>query len=128
MGELLEDHLPHNENNSTINLLGSMDKNSAIVVSALIAFLGVLPSAALSHGGGTDSSGCHRDSKTGTTHCHSSKGASGGTSAQPSAIYFPEECKDEFGLSKLLSQASTGYVRAQCGRSFLLIDTRKYRG
>lgn len=24
----------------------------------------------LAHSGGTDSNGCHRDTKTGTSHCH----------------------------------------------------------
>ena len=84
MRELFEDRLPHNENNSTINLLGSMDKNSAMVVSALIAFLGLLPSAALSHGGGTDSRGCHTNSKTGDYHCHKRKSDTASASSQSS--------------------------------------------
>ena len=92
LGELLERHLAHNETNSTINLLESMDKKSAIAVSALIVFLGLLPSAALSHSGGTDSSGCHNDRKTGGYHCHSSGGASGATGVPPSVVYLPEEC------------------------------------
>lgn len=25
---------------------------------------------ALAHSGGTDSNGCHRDTKTGSSHCH----------------------------------------------------------
>ena len=70
---MLAKHLDHNQIISTINLLGSMDKNSAIAVSALIAFLGFLPSAALSHSGGTNFKGCHTESKTGKSHCHTPK-------------------------------------------------------
>ena len=73
MRELLEHHIADNETNSTTNLPGSMFNNSAIVVSALIAFVGFLPSAALSHSGGTDSGGCHTNSKTGDYHCHTPK-------------------------------------------------------
>ena len=61
-----------------------MDKNSAIVVSALIAFLGLLPSAAMSHSGGTDASGCHQNSKTGDYHCHTPKSGSSSTSSRSS--------------------------------------------
>ena len=86
VGELVEHYLAHNETNSTINLLGPMDKNSAIVVSALIAFLGLLPSVAMSHSGGTNSSGCHQNSKTGDCHCHTPKSGSSSTSSRSSGF------------------------------------------
>jgi len=56
-----------------------MYKNSAIVFSMLIAFVGVSPSAALSHGGGLDSEGGHFDNKAGSYHYHG-PGSSKGTS------------------------------------------------
>lgn len=41
------------------------------------------PSIALAHSGGTDSSGCHRQSNTGTRHCHNS----GSDSVSNSTLY-----------------------------------------
>ena len=144
LGEVLEHHLAHNETNSTINLLGSMDKNSAIVVSALIAFLGLLPSAALSHSGGTNASGCHENSKTGDYHCHTPKSGTPSTSSRSSGFssstsrtvptfskksasglsseYYElnEDCK-KFTFSEILSQAGHGYVRIQCGQIIMSI-------
>ena len=57
-----------------------MFNNLAIGVSVLIAFLGFLPSAALSHSGGTNSDGCHENSKTGDYHCHTPKNGSSSNS------------------------------------------------
>lgn len=43
----------------------------ALVVSGCAGFT-------YGHGGGLDAQGCHRDSSTGTRHCHSSGGSTGG--------------------------------------------------
>lgn len=106
-----------------------MYKNPAIALLMVILFAWLLPPAALSHGGGTDANGCHTNSKTGKRHCHSPKASvsssrSAETLASPSAIvYLPEECKDEFGMQRLLSHADTGYVHAHCGDSSLFIKS-----
>ena len=144
LGELLKHHLAHNETKSTINFLESMDKNTAIVVSALIAFLGLLPSAAMSHSGGTNSSGCHENSKTGDYHCHTPKSGTPSTSSRSSGFSsstlrtvptfsnksasglssedyeLNEDCK-KFSFSEILSQADRGYVRVQCGQIIMSI-------
>ncbi|MEM7748359.1 MAG: YHYH domain-containing protein [Pseudomonadota bacterium] len=39
-----------------------------IILSLIMAF--VLPTAAQAHSGGTNSSGCHKNHKTGGYHCH----------------------------------------------------------
>ncbi|MGX9117069.1 YHYH domain-containing protein [Mesorhizobium sp. BHbsci] len=39
-----------------------------LVLSVLFGAYGAVP--ALSHGGGTDSNGCHMNHKTGDYHCH----------------------------------------------------------
>ena len=56
-----------------------MYKNSVIILSMLLAFVGFLPLTALSHGGGLDSDGGHFDNKAGSYHYHGS-GSSKGTS------------------------------------------------
>ncbi|MDM0103008.1 YHYH domain-containing protein [Variovorax sp. J22G73] len=40
-------------------------KKIAVLIAALCVSCG-----ALSHSGGTDKNGCHRDHKNGGTHCH----------------------------------------------------------
>ena len=107
-----------------------MHKNPPIAFLILIAFIGFLPSPALSHGGGTDSNGCHKDSKTGIRHCHTPKfdtpsvsySSNESVSSLPPVVSLPEDCKEEFGFSRLLNQAATGYIRAHCGKSFLSIQ------
>ncbi|RWN65176.1 MAG: YHYH domain-containing protein [Mesorhizobium sp.] len=43
-------------------------KYLTLVLSVLLGAYGVAP--AFSHGGGTDSNGCHTNHKTGGYHCH----------------------------------------------------------
>lgn len=47
------------------------------VATVLVLFV---PSQASAHPGGTDASGCHRESSTGVRHCHGTGGGSGGGS------------------------------------------------
>ena len=52
-----------------------MNKLVSVGLCALLAFQATIP--AYAHSGGTDSMGCHRESSTGTRHCHNG-GTSGG--------------------------------------------------
>lgn len=48
------------------------------IFSTIVAALIVLSSSTtFAHSGGTDASGCHRDSSTGTRHCHGGSSGSG---------------------------------------------------
>lgn len=49
-----------------------MARTTLLVLSALLAFVGVHPKEAWAHGGRLNSSGCHNNRKTGGYHCHRS--------------------------------------------------------
>lgn len=53
--------------------------------------IAILLLASAPHSGGTDASGCHRDRKTGTRHCHGKKGAAPAPVRRLAggAVYYP---------------------------------------
>ncbi|MDH5232070.1 MAG: YHYH domain-containing protein [Gammaproteobacteria bacterium] len=73
----------------------------------LLFSLLVFASATHAHSGRTDSNGCHKDSKTGTTHCHNSGSLTSNKSSAPSFSYAdPNESEYvEFSLLYLPTKA-----------------------
>lgn len=62
--------------------------------------IAILLLASAPHSGGTDASGCHRDRKTGTRHCHGKKGAALARRLAGASVYYPN-CAAADGLLEL---------------------------
>ena len=66
---------------------------------AAFATIIALPMPVLAHSGGTDSSGCHTNRKTGDYHCHG-----GGTQRAPTPAHFSGVGKEPTRIAPPLAQ------------------------
>ena len=111
--------------------LSVMLKNVFCIDFSLLSLL-LFCQPSFGHSGGTDSNGCHRDTKAGTRHCHSPKVSSPsspvvspidiGVPDLPISDPTPIPTCDEFSFSRILAQADQRYVHAQCGNSYMTIQ------